>query len=171
MIEKHGNVEYKVTLRDQAGKDFPEVVHQGVTYIVCPAGQEFKMQVSRKAAHSKVHQKYAADLCIDGKSVGHTKSLGTNGATFSGWWVDHTTKRAFVFSVPQAVQEEAAKSDSSTSNSKIGTVEVTFYEEEDYLCPALAGKDCLQCNFLGLGTKTIRKAAPEETGSIKQVSA
>jgi hypothetical protein len=170
MIGKHGNVEYKVTLKDQAGKEFPEVVHQGVTYSVCTAGQEFTVQVSCKDAHSKVNQKYAADLNIDGKSVGYSKPLGTNGATFPGWWVDHKTKRAFLFSVPQAVQEKADNLNSSTGNPKIGAVEVIFYEYQEYLCPALAGRDCFQCNLLGPGTKTITMAAPEETESIKQVS-
>jgi hypothetical protein len=90
--------------------------------------------------------------------------------TFRGWWIDHKTKKAFVFSAPDAVPEDADSLNSSADNPSTGTVKVNFHEREEYLCPALAGNDCHVCNFLGLGTKTITKAAPEEAGSIKQVS-
>lgn len=105
MIEKRGNVEYEVILEDRAGKRFPEVVHQGVTYVVCKAGQEFTVQVCFRGAR---HEKYMADLAVDGKCAGYSMSLDESiPFTFRGWWIDHKTKKAFVFSAPQTIHKEA----------------------------------------------------------------
>jgi hypothetical protein len=67
MIKQRGKIEYEVFLEDRAGNRFPEVVHQGVTYVVCTAGQEFTVQICFKGAR---HEKYLASLDVDGKTVG-----------------------------------------------------------------------------------------------------
>jgi hypothetical protein len=169
MIEKRGNVEYKVFLVDREGKRFPEIVHQGVTYVVCKAGQEFTVQTCLEGAR---HEKYVVELDVDGKSAGYSMSIDESipVCTFRGGWIDHKTKKAFVFSAPKTIHEEADFLHSSANNPSTGSLKVIFQEREEYLCPALAGNNCYNCNFLGLGTKTITKAGPEEAGSIKQVS-
>jgi hypothetical protein len=73
-----------------------------------------------------------------------------------------------VFSALQTTHEEADfRLHSSADNPSPGSVKVTFQEGEEYLCPALAGHDCKNCNFPDFGTKTIMKAAPEKAGLIK----
>ncbi|GAQ85286.1 hypothetical protein KFL_002270200 [Klebsormidium nitens] len=51
---------------------------------------------------------------------------------------------------------------------ELGMIKVVFGETEEFSCPALVGADCSQCNFLGHGTKTVTRTAPEEATSVKQ---
>lgn len=170
MIQRHGNLDFGVVVTDANGQPLPAVVHEGVTYIVCTAGQEFQVQVSCKTLqHWDPSQSYQVNLTVDGKSCGYSYTLEMQHPTsnFNGWWLDHKSKRAFVFTAPSEVRGD---SQGATKKPELGSLKAIFAEAEEYPCPASGGAECSECDFLGHGTKTVTKAVPEEAAALKQVS-